>query len=120
MVNLDNSRSAIVAIVGRRPFIRGKVIDVSADAAVALGFVRAGVAHVRSARFSSGLRTPALGLGCKRRKSLDSVQSVASQGLNSRTGMRAKSAPLRVTSVSFLTIAVAAISASISGCGSGT
>ena len=43
----------------------------------------------------------------------------ADQGLTTATGIRAKSRSLRVTSVSRLTIAVAAIRASISGCGSG-
>ena len=45
--NLDNGRSAIVKIVDRGPFIRGRVIDVSPAAASALGFLGAGVAHVR-------------------------------------------------------------------------
>ena len=47
VVNLDNGRSVVVTIVGRGPFIRGRVIDVSTEAAVALGFRQAGVAHVR-------------------------------------------------------------------------
>jgi peptidoglycan lytic transglycosylase len=47
VVNLDNGRSAVVTIVGRGPFIRGRIIDVSTEAAVALGFRQAGVAHVR-------------------------------------------------------------------------
>ena len=45
--NLDNGRSVVVRIVGRGPFIRGRVIDVSTEAAVALGFRQLGVAHVR-------------------------------------------------------------------------
>jgi rare lipoprotein A len=45
--NLDNGRSAIVRIVDRGPFIRGRVIDVSPAAASALGFRGAGLAHVR-------------------------------------------------------------------------
>jgi rare lipoprotein A len=45
--NLDNGRSAIVKIVDRGPFIRGRIIDVSPAAASALGFLAAGVAHVR-------------------------------------------------------------------------
>jgi rare lipoprotein A len=45
--NLDNGRNAIVRIVERGPFIRGRVIDVSRAAASALGFLGAGVAHVR-------------------------------------------------------------------------
>jgi len=45
--NLDNGRSAIVRIVDRGPFIRGRVIDVSPAAASALGFRQSGTAHVR-------------------------------------------------------------------------
>jgi len=48
--NLDNGRSAIVRIVDRGPFIRGRIIDVSPDAASALGFRAAGLAHVRIER----------------------------------------------------------------------
>lgn len=47
VVNLDNGRSVVVTIVGRGPFIRGRVIDVSVEAAVALDFWQSGVAHVR-------------------------------------------------------------------------
>jgi rare lipoprotein A len=47
VVNLDNGRSAILKIVDRGPFIRGRVIDVSPAAASALGFRGAGLAHVR-------------------------------------------------------------------------
>ena len=50
VVNLDNGRSAVVKIVGRGPFIRGRVFDVSTEAAVALGFRQAGVARVRIVR----------------------------------------------------------------------
>ncbi len=39
--NLDNGRSAVLKIVDRGPFIRGRIIDVSPAAASALGF-RAG------------------------------------------------------------------------------
>jgi rare lipoprotein A len=48
--NLDNGRSAIVRIVDRGPFIRGRIIDVSPAAANALGFRQAGLAHVRLER----------------------------------------------------------------------
>ena len=48
--NLDNGRSAILRIVDRGPFIRGRVIDVSLAAASALGFREAGLAHVRIER----------------------------------------------------------------------
>ena len=48
--NLDNGRSAIVKIVDRGPFIRGRIIDVSPAAASVLGFRQAGLAHVRIER----------------------------------------------------------------------
>ncbi len=48
--NLDNGRSAIVKIVDRGPFIRGRIIDVSPAAANVLGFRQAGLAHVRIER----------------------------------------------------------------------
>ena len=38
VVNLDNGRSAILKIVDRGPFIRGRIIDVSPAAASVLGF----------------------------------------------------------------------------------
>jgi rare lipoprotein A len=50
VLNLDNGRSAILRIVDRGPFIRGRVIDVSPAAASALGFRQAGLAHVRIER----------------------------------------------------------------------
>jgi rare lipoprotein A len=49
VVNLDNGRIVIVKIVDRGPFARGRIIDVSTAAADALGFRRAGIAHVRIA-----------------------------------------------------------------------
>jgi rare lipoprotein A len=48
--NLDNGRSAILKIVDRGPFIRGRIIDVSPAAASVLGFRQAGLAHVRIER----------------------------------------------------------------------
>jgi rare lipoprotein A len=50
VVNLDNGKSAILRIVDRGPFIRGRVIDVSPAAASVLGFRQAGLAHVRLER----------------------------------------------------------------------
>ncbi len=50
VVNLDNGRSAVVKIVDRGPFIRGRIIDVSPAAASVLGFRGAGLAHVRIER----------------------------------------------------------------------
>jgi rare lipoprotein A len=48
--NLDNGRSAIVKIVDRGPFIRGRIIDVSPAAASVLGFREAGLARVKIER----------------------------------------------------------------------
>jgi rare lipoprotein A len=50
VINLDNGRTAIVRIVDRGPFIRGRIIDVSPAAASALGFRQAGLARVRIER----------------------------------------------------------------------
>jgi len=50
VVNLDNGRSAVLKIVDRGPFIRGRIIDVSLAAASVLGFRGAGLAHVRVER----------------------------------------------------------------------
>jgi rare lipoprotein A len=47
VVNLDNGRAAVVRIVGRGPFIHGRIIDVSTAAAMTLGFRDAGLAHVK-------------------------------------------------------------------------
>jgi rare lipoprotein A len=47
VTNLGNGRSAIVTIVDRGPFTRGRIIDVSTRAAEALDFRRAGVARVK-------------------------------------------------------------------------
>ncbi len=47
MTNLDNGRAAVVTILDRGPFVRGRIIDVSTAAAGVLGFRQAGVAHVR-------------------------------------------------------------------------
>jgi len=47
VTNLDNGRSAVVKIVDRGPFIRGRIIDVSTSAATALGFRESGTAHVQ-------------------------------------------------------------------------
>jgi len=46
VINLDNGRSAILKIVDRGPFIRGRIIDVSTSAARALGIISAGVVEV--------------------------------------------------------------------------
>lgn len=45
--NLDNGRDAIVTIVDRGPFARGRIIDVSTMAADVLGMRQTGVARVQ-------------------------------------------------------------------------
>jgi len=47
VTNLKNNRSVVVVINDRGPFTGGRIIDVSTNAADALGFRQAGVAHVR-------------------------------------------------------------------------
>jgi rare lipoprotein A len=64
VLNLDNGRSVILSIMDRGPFIRGRVIDVSTAAAVALGFRDAGLAHVKidAAAQPTGRKTSRLSL----------------------------------------------------------
>ena len=45
--NLANGRSVVVRINDRGPFVRNRVIDVTKAAAHALGFLKAGVTHVK-------------------------------------------------------------------------
>jgi rare lipoprotein A len=47
VTNLGNGRSATVIVVGRGPFIRSRIIDVSTNAAEELGFRQVGLAHVK-------------------------------------------------------------------------
>jgi len=47
VTNLENGRSVVVRITDRGPFRRGRVIDVSKQAARKLGFLRDGTAKVR-------------------------------------------------------------------------
>jgi len=50
VVNLRNGKAVVVRVNDRGPFVRGRIVDVSAPAADALGFRRAGVARVRVER----------------------------------------------------------------------
>ena len=59
VLNLDNGRSTAVRIVDRGPYVRGRILDVSPDAAAALGFRKAGVAHVRIDRVAPAETPPA-------------------------------------------------------------
>jgi len=47
VTNLHNGRSATLTINDRGPFIRGRIIDVSSNAANVLGMRQSGVARVR-------------------------------------------------------------------------
>lgn len=47
VTNLRNQRSCVVTINDRGPFVRGRVIDVSTNAAQSLGFRSAGIAQVK-------------------------------------------------------------------------
>ena len=47
VTNLANQRSITVTVNDRGPFVRGRILDVSAGAADALGFRNAGVTHVK-------------------------------------------------------------------------
>ena len=47
VTNLGNGRTATVTVVGRGPFIRNRIIDVSTSAADELGFRQAGLARVK-------------------------------------------------------------------------
>lgn len=58
VTNLNNSRSVIVRINDRGPFIEGRHLDVSKGVAEVLGFVRAGVADVRMEVISWGKNDP--------------------------------------------------------------
>jgi rare lipoprotein A len=47
VTNLNNDRTVVVRINDRGPHIRGRIIDLSREAAERLGMLRAGVAPVR-------------------------------------------------------------------------
>ena len=47
VINLDNGKSMIVRVNDRGPFVKGRIIDLSAGAAKKLGFYRQGLARVK-------------------------------------------------------------------------
>ena len=47
VTNLENGRSMIVRVNDRGPFVKGRIIDLTAGAARQLGFYRNGTAKVR-------------------------------------------------------------------------
>jgi rare lipoprotein A len=53
VTNLENNRSVMVRINDRGPFARGRVIDVSREAAELLGMTKAGVVPVRIEVFAN-------------------------------------------------------------------
>jgi rare lipoprotein A len=46
VTNLSNKRSAVLSVNDRGPFVTGRIVDVSTDAADVLGFRHAGLAQV--------------------------------------------------------------------------
>lgn len=50
VTNLANGQSAVVTIVDRGPFIRGRIVDVSRGVARRIGLIQRGVGRVRVAR----------------------------------------------------------------------
>lgn len=49
VTNLRNGRSAVVTVVDRGPFVRGRIIDMSRGAARSIGLIQSGVGRVRVA-----------------------------------------------------------------------
>ncbi|MGH7480705.1 MAG: septal ring lytic transglycosylase RlpA family protein, partial [Longimicrobiales bacterium] len=47
VTNLRNDSSVEVRVIDRGPFVRGRILDLSREAAERLGFVRRGLADVR-------------------------------------------------------------------------
>lgn len=47
VTNLENSRSVVVTVNDRGPYVRGRIIDLSRRAALMLGFVNEGITRVR-------------------------------------------------------------------------
>ena len=50
VTNIANGRSAVVTIVDRGPFVRGRIVDVSRGVARQIGLIQRGVGRVRVAR----------------------------------------------------------------------
>jgi rare lipoprotein A len=50
VTNLANGRSAVLTVVDRGPFVRGRIVDVSRGAARQIGLINRGVGRVRIAR----------------------------------------------------------------------
>ncbi|MCI0600398.1 MAG: septal ring lytic transglycosylase RlpA family protein [Beijerinckiaceae bacterium] len=53
VTNLSNKRSIVLVVNDRGPYIKGRIIDVSAAAADVLGFRQAGLAQVEVATVSN-------------------------------------------------------------------
>ena len=54
VTNLHNGRSAVVTIVDRGPFVRGRIVDVSRGAARHIGLIGRGVGRVQIGVVSRG------------------------------------------------------------------
>jgi rare lipoprotein A len=53
VTNLENNRTVLVRINDRGPFARGRIIDISRNAALELGMAKTGIAQVRIEVFNS-------------------------------------------------------------------
>lgn len=60
VTNLANNRSVTVTVNDRGPFVRSRILDLSAGAADALGFRRSGVARIRMVRVDGGQQQASL------------------------------------------------------------
>jgi len=57
VTNLANSRSVVVTVNDRGPYVRGRIIDLSRRAALMLGFVHEGIARVKIDPLGKSART---------------------------------------------------------------
>lgn len=48
VTNLKNNKSLVLTVNDRGPYVKGRFLDVSKEAAVRLGFLGSGLAHVQS------------------------------------------------------------------------
>jgi rare lipoprotein A len=60
VTNLANNRTVTVTVNDRGPFIRGRILDLSAGAADVLGFRHKGVATIRMVRLDRGQQQASL------------------------------------------------------------
>jgi rare lipoprotein A len=98
VINLENGRSLVVRVNDRGPFVPGRIIDLSREAARLLGFEKNGVARVRvhvlteaSLRLEREAKKgnfPKLGTVSRTKKPRTSAAAVPSVSLNSNSKKR--------------------------------